>query len=96
VSDATIEFGETELDGRRAFFVRDNGAGYDPVLAERLFVPFGRLHDEKEFQGTGIGLAMVQRIISRHGGRIIAEGIPDHGACFTFCLHLPTNEMSGC
>jgi len=84
--DAVIEFGVTDIEGVPIYFVRDNGAGIDNADADKLFIPFKRLSGADEFKGFGIGLATVERIIWRHGGKIWAEGESGKGATFYFTL----------
>jgi len=81
-----IEFGKFEDHEPIAYFVRDDGVGFDPAFAARLFQPFQRLHTTSEFEGTGIGLAIVQRIVLHHQGKAWAEALPDRGAAFFFTL----------
>jgi len=86
VNDAEIEVGSIEEDEHTTYYIRDNGIGFDMSLLNKLFVPFQQLHGRQDLKGQGLGLAIVQRIISLHGGRIWAQAEPHHGAQFFFQL----------
>jgi light-regulated signal transduction histidine kinase (bacteriophytochrome) len=89
---ARIEVGVANRGTQSVYFVRDNGAGFEMAHADRLFTPFGRLHSEREFSGTGIGLATVRRIVERHGGEVWAESSVGEGALFAFTV--PSSDLS--
>jgi light-regulated signal transduction histidine kinase (bacteriophytochrome) len=90
---ARIEFGITDLEGQKYYFIKDNGAGFDMAYSAKLFKAFQRLHAPEDFPGTGIGLATVERIVQRHGGKILAQAGPGKGATFYFTLNQELNNF---
>jgi light-regulated signal transduction histidine kinase (bacteriophytochrome) len=83
---SVIEFGCQDEQGRTVYYLKDNGVGFDMQYAQKLFAPFQRLHRKDEYEGAGIGLAIVQRIINRHNGHIWVTAKPDQGATFFFTI----------
>ena len=92
IEHPVIEIGSYTNQNKIVYFVRDNGAGFDEKYKNKLFKVFQRLHSNEQFEGTGIGLAIIEKIVSKHGGNVWAEGAKDEGACFYFSL--PLTEIS--
>jgi light-regulated signal transduction histidine kinase (bacteriophytochrome) len=87
--EPAIEVGGSTAGGWNTYYVKDNGIGYDPRHADKLFQVFQRLHGSEEFEGSGVGLALVKRIVERHGGKVWAETTPTEGSTFYFTLRTP-------
>jgi len=83
---ARIEFGTTTKDDNPVYFISDNGVGFDTRYAQKIFEPFQRIHAQKQFEGTGVGLSIVQKVVWRHGGKVWAKGEVGKGATFFFTL----------